>query len=81
MTNSVTCEHPASKLTFSKMFLNDNGGFGGQVINILLDCQCGDTIFVYSYRGNVSQQYIQPNNVLHRDSKKDLTKLKQQEVW
>jgi len=77
----MTCNHDASKLTFAKMFLNDNGGYGGQHIEILLNCECGDTIFIKSYRGNVDESYIKPNCVLHKDSKKDLTQLKQAEVW
>lgn len=73
----MECEHPASKLAFSKMFLNDNGLYGGQVIEILIDCDCGDTFFLKSFRGNVADEYVKPNNILHRDSKKDLTYLKQ----
>lgn len=63
------------------MFINDNGDFGGQTIEILLDCECGDTIFLYSYRGNVPKMYVKPNCISHRDPKKSLTNLKQQRIW
>ena len=65
------------------MFLRDNGGFGGQHNEILLDCECGDTIFINSYRGNVHEPYIQPNSILHHkgNGKTDHIDLKQQEVW
>ena len=67
------CLHTPDKLTFGKMFMNDNGDFGGQHMEVLLNCECGDTIFIHSYRGNISDQYYKPNTILHRDPKKDLT--------
>jgi len=83
MTKNVTCQHEASKLTYSKMFVNDNGGFGGQTFNILLDCECGSTVFIYSYRGNVPKEYIKPNLVIEHlgNGKTDHINLKQQEIW
>lgn len=75
------CNHEASKLTFSKMFQNDNGWFGGEVRTILLDCECGDTVFIYSYRGNVSEQYIKSNSVLCHHKGSNSYDLKLQENW
>lgn len=80
MTNN--CEHPAIKLTFAKMFLNDNGSFGGQHVEVLLDCECGATVFVHSYRGNVSEQYVRPNSIMPSFSGHEPSiEGKQQEIW
>lgn len=58
----MTCGHEVSKLQFNKMFLNDNGLYGGQVITVILKCECGYMAHIHSYRGNVSEQYITPNS-------------------
>lgn len=85
MTSSTSpseCLHEAKKLTFAKMFLNDNGSFGGQHVEILLDCECGATLFVHSYRGNVSEQYVRPNTIMPSFSGKEPDIIgKQQEIW
>lgn len=76
------CQHEAIKLTFSKMFLNDNGGFGGQHIEILLDCECGATLFVNSYRGNVPREYVKPNSIMTSfGGNEPNIKGIQQEIW
>ena len=51
------CKHEAKKLSFSKMFINDNGEFGGQNIEVLLDCECGATLFVRQERGNFPEMH------------------------
>jgi hypothetical protein len=58
----MDCNHEVSKLQFKKMFLNDNGLYGGQAITILLECECGYIAHIHSYRGNVAEQYIVPNS-------------------
>ena len=81
--NGISCEcnHEASKLTFAKMFQNDNGLFGGEVRTILLDCECGDVIFIYSYRGAVHKQHVKSNSVSCHHKCSDSYDLKQQEIW
>ena len=63
------------------MFQNDNGLFGGEVRTILLDCECGDVVFIYSYRGNISDQYFKPNNILCHHNGLSVYDLKQQDRW
>lgn len=81
MTERDECKHEAIKLTYSKMFINDNGSFGGQHIEILLNCECGATLFVHSYRGNMPEEYVKPNSLHPSFSSRDIVQGKQQEIW
>ncbi len=61
----MTCKHLATHLSYNKMFITDNGELNGQTIEILLDCECGATLFVYNHRGNVPKEYIHKRNSLN----------------
>lgn len=66
-TELKKCVHPFEQLRISKWFMNNNGSFGGQVMNLLVNCLgCGGTGFLYEYRGNVSDQYLKPNSFMTR---------------
>lgn len=79
-TEVKDCSHPISKQKFDKMFMNDNGVFGGQTLNIILECECGYLSHIYSYRGNVPKEYVKPNSGGHfSDHQRD--EFGQQEVW
>ena len=77
----IKCLHPAKLLSYNKMFINDNGNFGGQCIEVLLDCECGATLFCRAFRGNVPKEYIQDNSINEDFSKGIYSKGTKAKVW
>ena len=72
MTKQEECLHPFEKLRISKFFIKDNGSFGGQTLEVLVDCTgCMSTGFMYQYRGHVPSMYVVPNSILDRSKSKD----------
>ena len=59
------CKHEAKELQFNKMFINENGLYGGQTITILLDCSCGATLHIFQERGNVHKEYRRPTSSIN----------------